>query len=230
MMRLFDLKTNIIPRVDPNCDSISESLNYLKNFKDKNIEKICSSPNFFDLEDNNLSDILIDLQKEASKIEDFKIPEIFSAVVYPLNTNIIEINNLITVNNSNFIICKFPTNGIPFNFNEKIRYLINNNYLPIITNIVNSPVSKNRKVLNDLFEIGCLFDIDISDFFEFRNKNTVKIIKYMESQNAIISISGLNKLNEIQKSFNRFCKQTGIDSDKLEHVYCWGNPNLIISS
>ncbi len=230
MMRLFDLKTNIIPRVDPNCDSISESLNYLKIFKEKNIDKICSSPNFFDLEDNNLSDILIDLQKEASKIEDLEIPEIFPAVVYPLNTNITELNNLITINNSNFIICKFPTNGIPFNFNEKVRYLINNNYLPIITNIVNSPVSKNRKALNELFEIGCLFDIDISDFFEFRNKKTVKIIKYMESQNSIISISGISKLNEIQRSFNRFCKQTGIDKDKLEHVYCWGNPALITNS
>ena len=75
-MRLFDLKTNIIPRVDPNCDSISESLNYLKIFKEKNIDKICSSPNFW-FEDNNLSDILIDLQKEASKIEDLEIPEIF---------------------------------------------------------------------------------------------------------------------------------------------------------
>ena len=230
MMRLFDLKTNVIPRVDPNCDSISESLNYLKIFKDRDIEKICSSPNFFDLEDNNLSDILIDLQKEASKLEDLKIPEIFPAVVYPLNANIIELNNLITINNSNFIICKFPTYGVPFNFYEKIRYLINNNYLPIITNIVNSPVSKNRKELNELFEIGCLFDIDIYDFFEFKNKKTVKIIKYMESQNSIITISGLNKLNEIQKSFNRFCKQTGIDRDKLEHIYCWENPNLITTS
>jgi hypothetical protein len=52
----------------------------------------------------------------------------------------------------------------------------------------------------------------------------------MESQNSIISISGISKLNEIQRSFNRFCKQTGIDKDKLEHVYCWGNPALITNS
>ena len=57
-MRLFDIKTNIIPRIDPNCDSISESLNYLKKFKDRNIEKICSSPNYFDVEDNNIIDIM----------------------------------------------------------------------------------------------------------------------------------------------------------------------------
>ena len=169
-MRLFDIKTNIIPRIDPNCDSISESLNYLKKFKDRNIEKICSSPNYFDVEDNNIIDIIIDLQKEASKLEDFEIPEIFSSTIYPLNINLNELENLITINDSNFIICKFPTYGVPFNFNEKLRYLINNNYLPIITNIVNSPISKNQKTINELFEIGCLFDIDIFDFFEFRNK------------------------------------------------------------
>ncbi len=229
-MRLFDLKTNIIPRIDPNCDSIAESLNYLKKFKDRNIVKICSSPNYFDIEDNNISDILIDLQKEASKLDDFEIPEIFSSVIYPLNTNIIDLENLITINESNFIICKFPTYGIPSNFNEKLRYLINNNFLPIITNVVNSPVSLNQKTINELFEIGCLFDIDIFDFFEFRNKRTEKIIKYLENQKSIFTVSGFNKLNDLEKSFLRFCKTTGIDRDKLEHVYFWENPNLIINS
>ena len=38
-MRLFDIKTNIIPRIDPNCDSISESLNYLKNLKTEILRK-----------------------------------------------------------------------------------------------------------------------------------------------------------------------------------------------
>ena len=229
-MRLFDLKTNIIPRIDPNCDSISESLNYLRKFKDRNIEKICSSPNYFDIENNNIFDILIDLQKEASKLDNFEIPEIFSSVIYPLNTNLIELENLITINGSNFIICKFPTYGVPSNFNEKLRYLINNNYLPIVTNVVNSPVSKNQKIINKLFEIGCLFDIDIFDFFEFRNEKTLKNIKYLENQNSIITISGFNKLNEIEKGFQRFCKQTGMDREKLENVYCWENPNLIALS
>ncbi len=230
MMRLFDIKTNILPRIDPNCDSISESLNYLKNFKKRNLDKICSTPNFFDVGDYNLSDILIDLQKEASKLENFEIPEIFSSAIYPLNTNLIEFDNLITINETNFIICKFPTFGIPPNYTEKLRYLINNNYLPIITNIVHSPLGKNQKILNGLFEIGCLFDIDINDFFEFKNKKISKIIKYMENQNSIITVSGFNKIIELQRSFERFSKQTGVDKDKLEHKYCWSNPNLIISS
>tara|TARA_B100001121_G_scaffold217268_1_gene190661 strand:+ start:654 stop:1343 length:690 start_codon:yes stop_codon:yes gene_type:complete len=229
-MRLFDIKTNILPRIDPNCDSISESLSFLRYFKQRNLEKICSSPNFFDVGNNYLPDILIDLQKEASKLENFDIPEIFSSVIYPLNTNLIEFDNLITVNESNFIICKFPTFGIPLNFYEKLRYLINNNYMPIITNIVHSPVGKNQKILNDLFEIGCLFDIDIYDFFEFKNKKTAKIIKYMENQNSIITLSGLNKITEFEKSFERFSKQTGIDKDKLIYKYCWSNPNLIVSN
>ena len=230
MMRLFDIKTNILPRIDPNCDSITDSLNYLRNFKERNLNKICSAPNFFDVGDNNLTDILIDLQKEASKLENFEVPEIFSSVIYPLNTNLIEFDNLKTINETNFIMCKFPTFGIPLNFNEKLRYLINNNYLPIITNIVHCPLGKNQKILNDLFEIGCLFDIDIYDFFEFKNKKTSKIVKYMEKQNSIITVSGFNRIVELQRSFERFSKQTGVDRDKLEHEYCWNNPNLIVNN
>ena len=144
--------------------------------------------------------------------------------------DLVEFNNFITINNSNFIMCKFPTFGVPVNFYEKLRYLINNNYLPIITNIVYSPLGKNKKILNDLFEIGCLFDIDINDFFEFKNKSAVKIIKFLENQNSIITISGFNKIEELEKSFERFSKQTGLERDKLEHKYCWSNPNLIISN
>ena len=102
--------------------------------------------------------------------------------------------------------------------------------MPIITNIVHSPLGKNQKILNDLFEIGCLFDIDIYDFFEFKNKKTSKIIKYMEKQNSIITVSGFNRIVELQRSFERFSKQTGVDRDKLEHEYCWNNPNLIVNN
>ena len=80
MMRLFDIKTNILPRIDPNCDSISESLNFLRSFKERNLEKVCSSPNFFDVGNNYLPDIMIDLQKEASKLENFEIPDYFNNI------------------------------------------------------------------------------------------------------------------------------------------------------
>ena len=75
-----------------------------------------------------------------------------------------------------------------------------------------------------------MFDIDIYDFFEFKNKKTSKIIKYMEKQNSIITVSGFNRIVELQRSFERFSKQTGVDRDKLEHEYCWNNPNLIVNN
>ena len=66
-MRLFDIKTNIMPRVDPNCDSISESLKLLNKFRNRNISKICTVPNYFDLGDNNNAPTLCAIIENFSK-------------------------------------------------------------------------------------------------------------------------------------------------------------------
>jgi len=229
-MRLFDIKTNIMPRVDPNCESISQSLSLLKEYKDQNIHKVCSAPNYFDVENNAIKEIIIDVQKEASKIENFEIPEIFISIIYPVNINLIELEKIVSINNSRFIHCKFPNYGTPSNYLEKLKYLINNNYIPIITNANNSPLNKNLKNLNELLEIGCFFDIDINDFFLYKNKKSIKTIKYLEIRDSILTISGFSKMKSKDKKFERFSRLTKIDLDKLKEVYCWSNPNLIISS
>ena len=229
-MRFFDIKTNIIPRVDPNCESISQSLNLLKEFRSRGITKICSSPNYFDIGQNEIQNIVIDIQKEASKLEDFEIPEIYTSVMYPINLDLIEIENTRSINNSRFLLCKFPTFGIPKNYMEKLRYLVNNNYIPIISNFTHCNLNKQQRIINEIFEIGCFFDLDIYDFFEYKNKHATKSIKLMESNQSIITISGFNKLDDLDKGFERFSKQTKIDLKKLKEIYCWDNPNLIISS
>ena len=229
-MRLFDIKTNIIPRVDPNCESISQSLSLLREFKNRNVHKVCSAPNYFDVENYQIKEIIIDVQKEASKIENFEIPEIYNSILYPINTNLVDLEKIVSINNSRFLFCKFPTYGIPSNYLEKLKYLINNNYIPIINNINNSPVSKNTKNLNDLLEIGCFFDIDINDFFQFKNKKSIKTIKYLETKDSILTVSGFSKMKYLNKNFERFSRLTKIDLDKLLEIYCWNNPNLIISS
>ena len=227
-MRFFDIKTNIIPRVDPNCDSISEALKFLNEFRNNDIYKICSSPNYFDLGNNKIDEIIIDIQKEASKLENFEIPEIFISTLYPVNIDLIGLNKLTSINNSRFLLCKFPTYGIPVNYLEKLKYLVNNNFIPILTNIENSPIK--IKNLNELLEIGCFFDIDINNFFNFRKRSSIKTIKYLETKNSILTVSGFNQLENFEVNFEKFSKLTRIDLDKLKIVYCWDNPNLIISS
>tara|TARA_A100001015_G_scaffold26769_1_gene29905 strand:+ start:208 stop:321 length:114 start_codon:yes stop_codon:yes gene_type:complete len=37
-------------------------------------------------------------------------------------------------------------------------------------------------------------------------------------------------MKSLNKDFERFSRLTKIDLDKLKEIYCWNNPNLIISS
>ena len=88
-------------------------------------------------------------------------------MIYPLNNELKDFNKLVSINNSQFIYCKFPTNGIPINYEDFLRNLITNGYVPIITNITHCSLNENIKKINELFEYGCLFDIDIFDFHNF---------------------------------------------------------------
>tara|TARA_B100000424_G_C22571184_1_gene322189 strand:- start:88 stop:516 length:429 start_codon:yes stop_codon:yes gene_type:complete len=137
---------------------------------------------------------------------------------------------IISINNSRFVYCRFPSNGIPKNYNENVRFLINSKYVPIITNFNYCPLSEDKKVINELFEIGCLFDIDLYDYFEFGNRHSTNVIKYMEEQGSIITFSGINRLTDINKAFLRLNRQSKINLDKIIEYYCWKNPNLIISN
>ena len=173
-MRFFDIKTNIIPRVDPNCDSISESLKFLKGFRERNIHKICSSPNYFDVGHNKIEEIIIDIQKEASKIENFEIPDIYTSILYPINIDLIGLENINSVNNSRFLLCKFPTYGTPVNYLEKLKYLINNNYITInekkllFINIQGSVLKRSSELQNANIKT-------LSDFI-YKVFNQIKII------------------------------------------------------
>ena len=225
-MNLIDLKANIIPQVDPGCSSLSDSLNKLKLMKESNISKICAAPEYYDSINFNINDMLVEIQKESSKLEGFKIPELTSGVVYPLNLDFKKINNFESINKTAYIFCRFPSHDLNKNFSENINSLITRNYIPILVNIENSFVKLNQ--IKELKEIGCLVSVDL--YLSYWSNTAKDCIRKLESDHLIDIVAGFSKVENVKHSVIKFSEDSNINMEKLENLYMNENPNLILES
>ena len=225
-MNLIDLKANIIPQVDPGCSSLSDSLNKLKLMKESNISKICAAPEYYDSINFNINDMLVEIQKESSKLEGFKIPELTSGVVYPLNLDFKKINNFVSINKTAYIFCRFPSNDLNKNFSENINSLLTRNYIPILVNIENSNVKINQ--IKELKEIGCLVSVDL--YLSYWSNTAKDCIRKLESDHLIDIVAGFSKFENLKHSAIKFSEDSKINMEKLENLYMNENPNLILES
>ena len=225
-MNLIDLKANILPQVDPGCSSLSDTINKLKLMKESNISKICAAPEYYDSINFNINDILVEIQKESSKLEGFKIPELTSGVVYPLNLDFKKINNFESINKTAYIFCRFPSHDLNKNFSENINSLITRNYIPILVNIENGIVKLNK--IKELKEIGCLVSVDL--YLSYWSNTAKDCIRKLESDHLIDIVAGFSKFENLKHSVIKFSEDSKINMEKLENLYMNENPNLILES
>ena len=225
-MNLIDLKANIIPQVDPGCSSLSDSINKLKLMKESNISKICAAPEYYDSINFNINDMLVEIQKESSKLEGFKIPELTSGVVYPLNLDFKKINNFETINETAYIFCRFPSYDLNKKNFENINSLLTRNYIPILVNIENSSIKLNK--IRELKEIGCLVSVDL--YLNYWSNTAKDFIRKLESNHLIDIVAGFSKFENLKHSVIKFSEDSKINMEKLENLYMNENPNLILES
>jgi len=226
-MDLLDLKANIVPQVDPNCASLSDSINKLKLMKEMNINKICAAPEYYDSINFNINDILIEIQKESSKLEGFQIPELTSGIVYPLNIDFKNIPNLETINKTRYIFCRFPSYDLNKDFSEKINSLFTQNYIPVLVNLENSYLHNRLNKIKELKGLGCLVSIDLSTCWSNESKDC---IRKLESNNLIDVVTGFSKFENLNEIINKFSSDSKIEDEKLQEIYMYENPNLILKS
>ncbi len=226
-MNSLDLKANIIPEVDPGCNSLAESIKKLKLMKEMNINKVCAAPEYYDSVNFNIDDILIEIQKESSKLDGFKIPELISGVVYPINIDFKK-TNLKTISKTNYIFCRFPTYDLNNNFIENINFLFNQNYTPILMNLENSYFNNKFSKIKELKDMGCLISIDLNS--NNWSKESIACTNKLDSGNLIDIITGFSKFENLSEIINKFSLSSGIDKERLEKIYMNETPNLIIES
>ena len=231
-MNFFDLKVNIIPTIDPQCTGIVDSLSILKGFKEHNISKICASPFIFDIHGQNPKNILIEMQKEASKISNYDIPDIIYTTEYPINYNYSNPSALNTINKTKYLMLKFPKFDFPKNLNILLKRFNNQGFTIILNNLESNILFTKYFDMNILTENNCLINLNISNILLDNKSKQISFIKLLFEKKLIAVVSGFSSLISygIIESVNKFSYLTNIDKDKILNDYMWRNPNVISSS
>ena len=229
-MGLFDLKANNIPGVDPDFGSLVDSMNKLKSIKGMNINKICAAPSYYDAANHDIESIIIEIQKEASKLDEFDIPELFSSITYPINLKFEEFNDLKTINGTGYLFCQFPFYDLNKDFINKIKTLINQNYIPVLINLEQSFLNDKLNQIKELKSIGCLVSVDLYLYINNWSNTVNDCVRRLEKEYLIDIVTGFSKFENFDQEIYRFCKDSKIEEIKLREIYMEENPNLISSS
>ncbi len=231
-MNFFDIKVNILPKIDPKCFSISESMERLKEIRSHDISKICAVPFAFDIKNQNPSKILIEIRKEASKILNFNIPELNYAAEYPINYYYSSPGDLDTINNTKYLMLKFPSFDFPLNLSEILNRFNNQGFIVIINNLESNILFRKYFSPEILIENNCLLNVDISKVFLSKKSPQIPFLKFLYEKKLITTLSGFSsKLNDgVIETIKRFSYFTGINHEKILNDFMWKNPNIIISS
>ena len=231
-MNFFDLKVNIIPNVDPKCFTISKSMEKLQEIYTHDISKICASPFIFDIKSQEPSKILTEIRKESSKISDFKIPDVIYAVEYPINYLYSNPENLETINNTKFLMLKFPSFDFPLNLTEILNRFSNQGFTVVVNNLESNILFRKYFDAEILTQNNCLLNIDISKVSLSKKSPQIPFLKFLDEKKLIGSISGFSSIvnDGVIETVNKLSHLANIDKDKILNDYMWRNPNIISSS
>ena len=130
------------------------------------------------------------------------IPELFSSITYPINLKFDEFNDLKTINGTGYLLCQFPFYDLNKDFINKIKTLINQNYIPVLINLEQSFLNDKLNQIKELKSIGCLVSIDLYLYINNWSNTVNYCVRRLEKEYLIDIVTGFSKFENFDHSLS----------------------------
>ena len=234
---MIDIHTHILPSIDDGSRSVDETFNLLKEAHEAGFTTIVSTSHYF------LGHYEAEEKVRKSYIDAIseKLPEVIpnlqicvGSEIYVTNeiVSLIEEHKASTINSTNYVLFELPFEHQETNLKDIIYKLLGHNYIPIIAHPERYKyVQKDPNILQDLIEIGVLFQSNLASIIGWYGKETKKTVKQLLENNFIHFLASdvhrqetiypqipaiLNELKEI------------LSEEKIEELTTT-NPSLMLS-
>lgn len=188
---MIDMHSHILPGIDDGSQSIEESIKMIKEAKETGFTAIVSTSHYIE-ESYNFSryerEELIKNINEGLQAEniDIKIYNGAEAYVSTNLTELIEKEELPTINESKYLLMELPMHSEILYLDNIIYDLKTNGITPIIAHPERySYVQKNLKILQDLINKGVLFQANYGSIIGKYGKEAKKTVKKLLKNNMI---------------------------------------------
>lgn len=216
---MIDFHTHILYGIDDGCKTIEESINILKKLERQNVKDIVLTPHYIENSDYNCNnekkEFLLTKLKNQIKIENIDINLYLGNEIYRTDSiiELIDKNEIKTINNSKYILIEFPFMNEDNNMKDYIYNLILSGYIPVIAHPERYEYfKKDYSKIEELFEIGAKFQINIGSIVGQYGKDSKKLVKkILKNRHAFIIGSDIhhdsNEL-KVKKILNKISKIT----------------------
>lgn len=235
---MIDMHSHILPEIDDGAKSIEESIEMIKEAYKAGFTAIVSTSHYiedsYDVSKQKRYELIKIIEKRLEN-ENIDITIYNGAEAY-VNTNLndlIKKEELVTINETKYLLIELPMNNKIIYLNEIISELKDNGIIPIIAHPERySYVQKDPKILNDLIDQGVLFQSNYGSLIGKYGKDAQKAVKKLLKNNMIQllgtdthrSNSTYTQMDEIIKKFTKL-----LGKEKFE-ILSTVNPLKVIAN
>lgn len=178
---MIDIHNHILVNVDDGPKNKEEAIQLLKQAKSEGVSEIIATPHHLSPTYNNQREKVIEKIDELNSMEEVQQ---LGIKIYPgqevrITDQIlpeIEKGNILTLNNSKYLLVELPSNGVP-HYTERLFYeLLSQGYVPIIAHPErNKGIAQNLDKLYQLVKAGALSQLTSASLSGENGKNLQKL-------------------------------------------------------
>ena len=235
---MIDMHTHILPNIDDGSESMEETIKMLKEAKEAGFTDIITTSHYiensYDITKRERKNIINEI-KSKSDIENINIKLYNGAEAYISNNiyELIEKEELPTLNNSKYLLMELPMNNKVLYLENVIYSLESKGITPIIAHPERySYVQKDIKFVEELVERGVLFQANYGSIIGKYGNDASKSVKKLLKKKLIHFLgTDTHKSNSIYTQMNIILKKlekiTGKEYLELLSVI---NPEIVINN
>ena len=231
---MIDFHSHILPQTDDGSISLEETINILKEAKQVGFTKIISTSHYLDgyyeSNEDERSNLLEKIKQENVEIELYLGSEIY------VSENMIDFlreRKASSINNSRYVLFELPMGNETVLAKEMIYRLIENNYVPVIAHPERySYVQDNLEYVEDLLQMGAMFQANYGSIIGLYGKKAEKTVKKLLKENLIQFLgSDVHREEHVYVLMPKILKKLKkiISSEKLEEL-TETNPQKVLNN
>lgn len=220
---MIDFHSHILPQTDDGSISVEETINILKEAKQVGFTKVISTSHYLEgyYESNEAErrELLEKIKQENVGIDLYLGSEIY------ISENMIDFlkeNKASSINNSRYVLFELPMGNETVLAKEMIYRLIENDYVPIIAHPERySYVQDNPEYVNELLDMGAMFQSNYGSIIGLYGKKAEKTVKKLLKENLIQFLgSDVHREEHVYVLMPKILKKLKkiISSDRLEEI------------
>lgn len=181
-----DIHSHLLYGIDDGSKSIEESIEILKDMEKYGIEELVLTPHYVENTKYNCNnkdkirlyqELIEKAEDENIKIKMYLGNEVF---ITPNIVDLIEKDEIATINNSRYILFEFPIKQIYNNTSFIISDMVSHGYTPILAHPERyEAFQENPNLLDEYLKMGILLQGNFTSLFGKYGKNSQKVLTYL---------------------------------------------------